>query len=134
MRLMVSGSRTIGDPATVAAALDRAQDTFDLPRDTVLVHGNAKGVDRLAASLALLRGWPVEAHPADWETLGRRAGIVRNNEMLDTSDCVLAVWDGRSKGTLHAINQAIRRRLPLLVCAVTPTGTMKFTSVVRQVV
>lgn len=117
MRLVVSGSRSISDPQVVADALDRV----NAQPPVTLVHGNARGVDRTAATIALARGWTVEAHPAPWATSGRAAGIIRNRQMIDTADHVLAIWDGRSKGTRHAINYATSIGKPLTV--ISPFGT-----------
>lgn len=47
--------------------------------------------------------------PANWK-LGRRAGPIRNQLMLDQNpDKVIAFHDGRSRGTLHTITEARRR-------------------------
>ncbi|TAL45507.1 MAG: hypothetical protein EPN91_02025 [Salinibacterium sp.] len=61
-------------------------------------------------------GFAVEEFKADWETYGRRAGIVRNLAMLDTRpDLVIACWDGESKGTAHTMTEARKRGIPVEV-------------------
>ena len=45
-------------------------------------------------------------YPADWLNLGKRAGYVRNTDIVKNSDMIIAFWDGKSKGTKHTIGLA----------------------------
>ena len=45
-------------------------------------------------------------YPADWLNLGKRAGYVRNTDIVKNSDMIIAFWDGNSKGTKHTIGLA----------------------------
>ncbi len=42
----------------------------------------------------------------DWLNLGKRAGYVRNTDIVKNSDMIIAFWDGNSKGTKHTIGLA----------------------------
>lgn len=53
------------------------------------------------------------SYPADWERYGRSAGMIRNREMINAADEVLALWDGKSKGTGQAIALSKRRGIPV---------------------
>lgn len=77
--------------------------------------GLARGADTLGTHYARERGIQVLEFPADWERLGRRAGMVRNLQMLEAADAVVAFWDGQSRGTAHTIGEAKKRGLPLRV-------------------
>lgn len=80
-----------------------------LPRDgLVIVHGGARGADRLAGAWAHDRGVTEEIHPADWAAHGRAAGPIRNAEMLASGvDLVLAFRSpGESRGTDHMVSIA----------------------------
>lgn len=48
-----------------------------------LFHGAARGADQLIATAAVQLGWPVTAIAADWHRHGRRAGPIRNRQLLD---------------------------------------------------
>ena len=86
-----------------------------------LVHGACpQGPDRWADEWAKQFGVPCERHPADWTTYGKRAGFVRNAEMVATldpahADYVLAFWDGESKGTKHTIDLALKAKINIEV-------------------
>jgi len=71
----------------------------------ILVHGDCRGADRLAAGWAKACELIVEAHPADWDTYGKKAGSIRNQEMLDSGiDGVVAFTGG--VGTADMVDRA----------------------------
>lgn len=51
----------------------------------------------------------------DWKQYNRGAGAVRNREIVDTADFVVAIWDGKSKGTKISINHAKKVNKPVFV-------------------
>lgn len=112
MVVLVCGSRIdkTEEPkryATAEWAIDIALSSIPV---TFIVSGGAKGPDTIAENWAKRNDVPVSVFLPDWKGLGRRAGIVRNDQMLDTKpDLVLAFWDGQSKGTKHTIDQARKR-------------------------
>jgi len=72
-----------------------------------LHHGTARGADRMCAHVARKRGFTIIEHPADWERYGKRAGIVRNGQMLDCEpDLVVGFWLDESPGTGHLLKLA----------------------------
>jgi ABC-type Fe3+-hydroxamate transport system substrate-binding protein len=116
MRLLVCGSRTYSDRATVYDKLDEL-------KPDLIIHGGAKGADSLAGDWAAYNDVPQRIFLPDWELYGKSAGIRRNNQMLDTKpDLVLAFWDGASKGTAHTIEQAKKRGLQTEVVRHEPEG------------
>lgn len=72
-----------------------------------IVTGGAAGPDTIAAEFAAGKGIPLTVHAADWATLGRSAGPVRNARIVADCDEVWAFWDGRSRGTLDTIRKAV---------------------------
>ena len=81
------------------------------PRPT-MVHGACPdGVDACAAQLARTHNLKVEEHPADWSEHERAAGPIRNQQMVDSSDALVAIWDGKSRGTKDIIQKAIKAGL-----------------------
>lgn len=75
-------------------------------------------MDTLAGEVADVKDLRVIKIMAEWNRLGRRAGPIRNREMLDLQpDIVLAFHDnlGESRGTKDCAEEAIRRGIPVAV-------------------
>lgn len=106
MRVIIAGSRSITDPRILQQAINICGWT-----PTVVLSGGARGADFLGEIWAMEHGVPLERFPAEWATLGLRAGIVRNCVMAEQADALIALWDGMSHGTAHMIQQAYKRRL-----------------------
>lgn len=74
--------------------------------DAVLVHGDCRGADRIAAGIWTGWGLPTEPHPADWSH-GRAAGPIRNTEMVNAgADLCLAFLLPGSRGAVHCADLA----------------------------
>lgn len=86
-----------------------------LPKDTVIVSGGARGVDRIAAVAGLNAGLVVIEYRPDWEHGGMGAGFARNTLIVEQCDRVVAFWDGKSTGTLDTINKARKAGKPVQV-------------------
>lgn len=115
VRVLVTGSRTWDEPRRVWRVLDAFLQSW--PCSVVVVHGAcARGADQYAAVWAREHhadGVTEEPHPADWEALGRRAGIARNTAMVDRGAdvCVAFIRDG-SPGATHCANAARAAGIP----------------------
>lgn len=104
-----------------------------LPPETEVIHGGANGVDQLCGKAAALLGLQVTRYPADWETHGRRAGVIRNVQMLDRwPNLVLAWWDGKSKGTAHTIGEAGKRKCVFRVGVCDGEGVLHAVAIVES--
>lgn len=126
MRILVTGSRrvpeTMGSIRLAETVLRQCHDilrTSDVS-ESVLVHGDARGADRVMEQAALWLGMKVEAHPARWIELGRAAGPVRNRKMvwLGASLCVAVPTTPKGRGvsgTWGCVEEADRASLPVLV-------------------
>jgi hypothetical protein len=116
-RILVTGPREWDDEETIRGALRPYIDALSVRADEpTIVHGDCRGADRLAAYVALDLGFWVESHPADWAKHGKRAGILRNLQMLDTGpDVVIAFRLNGSRGTTHMIEAAKARGVPVVV-------------------
>lgn len=110
MKTIIAGSREITDFNLVEDAVK--QSGFEL---TEVVSGTARGVDRLGEQWAEKHGVPVKRFPADWDKYGKAAGHIRNAEMADYANALVALWDGQSRGTKNMINTARKKGLTVYV-------------------
>ena len=83
-----------------------------------IVSGGAKGVDTCAADYAKEHGIKLTEILPDYERYGRAAPIVRNREIVDYADEIVAFWDGKSKGTRSTIDYAkkINKKCLVILC------------------
>jgi hypothetical protein len=98
MKIIVAGSRDFNDYAFLSKKLD------GLDRKDIIVSGMAKGADLLAYQYAKENNMEVIEMRANWKKYGRAAGPIRNKEMAEIADAVIAFWDGKSKGTKNMID------------------------------
>ena len=110
MKVIIAGSREITDFALVKQAVDAS--TFKI---TEVVSGTARGVDKLGEHWASLYEIPIKTFPAEWDTFGKPAGFVRNVKMAEYADALIAIWDGKSRGTKHMIDQAKLKLLKVFI-------------------
>ncbi len=111
--LIIAGGRDFND----YPLLERTVDQFlkDVRDEITIFCGKASGADSLGERYALARGYAVQYFPALWKKFGRAAGPVRNQEMVDRADALVAFWDGKSRGTAHIIGAARRQQLAICV-------------------
>jgi len=72
---------------------------------TEIVSGGARGADKLAAKLAKNNDIPLVEFLADWDAYPRVAGFMRNSDIVNNSDVIVAFWNG-SPGTGDSIAKA----------------------------
>lgn len=113
-RIIVAGSRGFNDYALLDRKLTHILQRLT-PDDTVIVSGTARGADIMGEHWAEAHGFEVMRFPADWERHGRRAGYIRNEEMLKVATHLVAFWDGQSSGTAHMIDIARKKGLKVVV-------------------
>ena len=100
MKVAIVGSREYPNLSKVRAYIQ------NLPIDTVIVSGGAKGVDKCAEKVAEFIGLQTEIYHSDWHRLEKAAGIIRNQDLVNAADKLVAFWDGESKGTKNTIATA----------------------------
>lgn len=80
-----------------------------------VVSGGANGVDALGERYAVEMNLNLHIYNADWETHGRAAGPIRNRKMAENADALIALWDGKSRGTKNMIETATKKGLRVYV-------------------
>lgn len=111
MRVIIAGSRhlTISDD-DLTKAMELGGFT-----PTEIVSGTARGIDRCGEEWAKARGIKLRLFPAHWNEEGKVAGFLRNKRMAQYANALVAVWDGKSRGTKHMIETMERANKPVQV-------------------
>lgn len=115
MRVLVCGSRHFNDYSLLKETLDAYSDI------SAIIHGAARGADTLAGRYGeeVLRphGGTVDVYRALWDLHGKRAGPIRNAQMLREGkpDLVIAFRGENSRGTQNMVNQAIEAGIEVVV-------------------
>lgn len=104
--LAVIGSR-ICPPIDISTYLTFTPDT--------IVSGGAKGADTYAREFARRKGLKLIEFFPNYEKYGRCAPLERNKLIVDECDCVLAFWDGKSKGTKCTLDYAKEMGKPVTI-------------------
>lgn len=110
MIVLVCGGRYFTDARLVNKTLDELHAAKAI---SLLIHGKATGADTLGGKWARSHIVPVKEFPADWRTFRRRAGPIRNRQMLveGKPDLVLAFRGG--EGTSNMVEQARSAGVPV---------------------
>lgn len=109
MKVAIIGSREFPQLERVDSYVDT------LHAEDVVVSGGARGVDLRAEQRARSRGLKVHIIRADWARHGRKAGFMRNPDIVAAADRVVAFWDGTSRGTADSIEIARKTGKPVEV-------------------
>jgi hypothetical protein len=111
VRVIVCGSRDWHDRERIAARL------AELPGSATVVHGAARGADRIAGQEAEKLGLLVEPHRPEYHHYGpKRAPPIRNSKMAALgAELCIAFWDGRSTGTKDMMDKARAAGIPVEV-------------------
>ena len=131
MKLIIAGSRSITDYETVRQAVILSGFWSKYGHNIEVVSGCANGVDKLGELFAENNGLVIHRFPADWNNIdvtgvrvktnaygnkyNAAAGAIRNMQMGDFADGLLAIWDGKSRGTKQMIDYSQTRNLEVYV-------------------
>lgn len=123
MKLAIIGSRTATDYYLLLRVMEQyfpSRMTKEGPESpiTEIISGGAKGADSLAARFAKENAHhriKLTEFLPDWNKHGKRAGFVRNEDIIKNADRVLALWDGVSKGTANSLSIAKRLKKDTLI-------------------
>lgn len=121
MKTIIAGSRTITNYSILKETINESNFVI-----TLIIEGGALGVDRLGRKWAVRNRLKFLTMNAKWKLYGNKiAGRMRNNEMAKIGEQLIAVWDGKSTGTYHMIQTAIKRGLNVFVRVHYPPAQIK---------
>lgn len=106
--VIIAGTRTFTDYDLLCRKCDFY---FQNRKPTAIICGEAKGADTLGRRYAIEHGINVLSFPADWDRYGKSAGYIRNQQMAEKADALIAFWNDESKGTRNMIDVARKKGL-----------------------
>ena len=106
MKLAIIGSRNC-PRIDIGAYLKNIPET--------IISGGAKGVDTYAREYAQKHNLTLIEFLPEYDKYGRGAPLVRNKLIIDNCDCVLAFWDGKSRGTKFTLDYAREKNKPIKI-------------------
>lgn len=104
MKLAIIGSRT-------CPAIDIEQYLKYIP-DTI-VSGGVKDADTYAREFAHKHNLKLIEFLPEYDKYGRTAPLVRNKLIVE--ECLIAFWDGKSRGTKYTIDYAKQQGKPIKI-------------------
>lgn len=122
IRVIIAGSRDFNNYELLEKHLNKFVKEHPNNKITI-ISGAARGTDQLGERYAREKCILLKRFPANWEQFGKRAGYIRNIQMLDYIDAstcdsyVFTFWDGKSKGTKQMIDSAKKRNIPYQIVA-----------------
>jgi len=82
---------------------------------SLIISGGANGADLLGEKYADEYSIPKQIFLPDWENNGKSAGFIRNTDIVENAELVIAFWDGVSSGTKDSIDKAKKFNKKLLI-------------------
>ena len=135
IKIIIAGPRDFNNQSFVFSALDmvfsrlikNSEENTDSLENIEIVEGGATGIDSLAKSYAISKNIKYKEFPADWDKHGRAAGPIRNKQMAEYSDILIAFRyvDNPSRGTENMIKQAKDNNLKIITVNIRPTISKK---------
>ena len=68
-----------------------------------IITGGATGVDNIAENWAKNNKIECLIFKPNYQVFGKRAPLIRDEDMANAADIVIAFWDGKSTGTLYTL-------------------------------
>jgi len=111
VKVGIAGCRKFTDYDTFLEYMRKWEsDVLKDDRISEFVSGGAKGVDALAERYAKEKNIPIKVFRPDWNKYGNRAGPLRNIDIVNASDYIVAFPSKCSRGTRDTIRKAKRAR------------------------
>lgn len=78
----------------------------NINQDSIILSGGAPGVDTWAEEEAKNSGFEVQVFKADWDKHGKSAGFIRNSDIANEADILIAFVFNDSRGTMDTVAKA----------------------------
>ena len=106
MKVLIVGSRSIDEFELSGIVPKKAE---------LIISGGAEGIDSIAEKYADQNRISKLILRPKYEKYGKAAPLKRNEAMVDIADVVLIIWDGVSRGAMHTLKYAQKRRKNIIL-------------------
>lgn len=126
MKVIIAGSRSVKFRFPEHAAKDNRhnRDVLGMVSDAVrdstwfdqcthVLSGMDAGVDTIGVLWGIMSGKIILPFHANWDKLGKKAGPIRNQQMVNQADALVLVWDGKSRGSADVKKKAEKKGIPV---------------------
>ena len=111
LRIAIIGDKSFNDYPGMKSVLDTFVDIH--AEETIsIISSDSKGASSLAKKYALDSDIEFKCYPADRESFGAIAGLIRDKGMIGESDRVIAFYSGKPGETKNALEEADRAEIP----------------------
>ncbi len=119
MRLLVCGDRNWDEPERVEDAILFTWAEYDHSEYFLVISGGARGADTHAREACEKHGITFLEFPAEWDKHGRKAGPIRNQQMIDEGEPMQALAFhhdlAKSKGTKDMVRRLNLNNIPVAI-------------------
>lgn len=112
MKIIVAGSREFEDYEMLKNKLDKL---LINQKEIQIVSGGCRGADELGERYAKEKGYSIKVFKADWNKYGKKAGPLRNRQMAEYADGLVAFYKEGSRGTKNMIEEATEKKLKIRI-------------------
>lgn len=111
-RIAIVGSRNFHDYERFKLHVDSilCSEQHDAS-DYVIISGGAQGADTLAERYAKEKGYELVVYRPNWKTYGKRAGIMRNTDIINDADMCIAFPSKSGRGTQDSIRKSKTKQI-----------------------
>ena len=113
MKLAIVGSRNFTNYKYFCQVIAQVKTEI-----TLIISGGARGADTLAEKYAKEKAIPYLIFPANWDKYGKQAGILRNQDIVNSAEAMIAFLASESKGTRDSIKRAHIKSIPVHIVSV----------------
>lgn len=117
VKIIIAGSREFDNYDFLKSNMNVLFSCFGIDKNEPIeiICGMCRGADTLGERFAKENDYAIKYFPADWDKYGKAAGVIRNEEMAkyaaecedeDDEGILVAIWDGKSRGTKNMIDNA----------------------------
>jgi len=112
----IVGSRDFTNYEFVSKEINKYLQTFK--EEITIVSGDCRGIDFLVQRYSKEFNIPFIKHVAQWDKYGKRAGPIRNKQIVDSITHLLAFPKNTSIGTFSTINLAKKKKVLITVITI----------------